>query len=174
MCVIIISVHNFLENLKLNIFYLHESPTTAAEYMCNKHVVKMILESAQLLCTAHHTCPSNAERPEKFYKKTHVNHPSAIWARTSKDNYLWLTAHANALLSEYTHRYEKQHASTSVIDWCSTNIPNIPDLGFTDMPQCMPEEYKTDNPVIAYRDYYNQAKSHLHSWKNRPVPIWIS
>mgnify|MGYP003653351786 FL=1 len=158
----------------MNIFYLHKSPTISAQYMCDKHVVKMILESAQLLCTAHHTCPTNAERPEKFYKKTHVNHPSAIWARTSKDNYLWLAAHANALLSEYTHRYEKQHASTSVIDWCSANIPNIPDLGFTDMPQCMPDEYKTDDPVIAYRNYYNQAKSHLHNWKNRSVPLWIS
>ena len=158
----------------MNIFYLDKSPTISAHCMCDKHVVKMILESAQLLCTALHTCPSNAELPEKFYKKTHVNHPSAIWARTSKDNYLWLTDHANALLSEYTHRYDKQHASTSVIDWCSANIPNIPDLGFTDMPQCMPDEYKMDDPVLGYRNYYNQAKSHIHSWKNRPVPVWIS
>ena len=106
----------------------------SAQYMCDKHVVKMILESAQLLCTSHHVCPTGIELPEKFYKQTHTNHPSAVWVRASTDNYSWLTAHANALLSEYTHRYEKQHASTPVIEWCSVNIPNIPDLGFTDIP----------------------------------------
>ena len=157
----------------MNIFYLDKSAVISAQYMCDKHVVKMILESAQLLCTAHHVCPTNAERPEKFYKQTHMNHPSAIWARASTDNYLWLTAHAKALLSEYTHRYGKQHASTPVIMWCSANRPNIPDLGFTDMPQCMPDEYKMDDPVLGYRNYYKHGKAHLHNWKNRSVPYWI-
>jgi hypothetical protein len=158
----------------LNVFYLHKSPAISAQYMCDKHVVKMILESAQLLCTAHHMCPTSAERPEKFYKKTHVNHPCAIWTRTSMGNYKWLCNHAQSLLDEYTHRYGKQHASTSVITWCKANIPNIPNGELTEIPQCMPDEYKTDDPVIAYRHYYNEAKSHLHSWKNRPVPFWIS
>jgi len=157
----------------MNIFYLHESPTTAAEYMCDKHVVKMILESAQLLCTAHHVCPSDAERPEKFYKKTHLNHPCAIWTRSCTGNYRWLCTHAQALLNEYTYRYGKQHATTPVISWCKANDPDIPDGEFSDIPQCMPEEYRADDPVIAYRDYYNKAKSHLHSWKNRQVPDWI-
>ena len=97
-----------------------------------------------------------------------------MWARASGDNYLWLTAHAKALLSEYTHRYGKQHASTSVIRWCSANIPNIPKGKPTEMPQCMPDEYKMDDPVLGYRNYYNGAKAHIHSWKNRPVPAWIS
>jgi|TARA_R110000765_G_scaffold69367_1_gene134512 hypothetical protein len=158
----------------MNIFYLHESPTTAAEYMCDKHVVKMILESAQLLCTAHHVCPSDAERPEKFYKSTHVNHPCSVWVRACVGNYSWLRDHAYALLDEYTHRYGKKHASTPVIDWCGSNNPDIPSGKFTDVAQCMPEEYKANDPVIAYRDYYNKAKSHLHSWKNRQVPDWIS
>ena len=157
----------------MNIFYLHKSPTISAQHMGNKHVVKMILESAQLLCTSHHICPSHAELPEKFYKKTHYNHPSAVWTRHSVGNYMWLAAHAKALLSEYTYRYDKQHASTSVIMWCSENIPDIPDLGFTDMPQCMPDEYKCKDSVVAYRNYYNGAKSHLHNWKRRQVPDWI-
>ena len=157
----------------MNIFYLDKSAVISAQYMCDKHVVKMILESAQLLCTAHHICPTDAERPEKFYKKTHMNHPSAIWARASADNYLWLTAHAKALLSEYTHRYGKQHASTPVIRWCSANIPNIPSGKLTEMPQCMPDEYKMDDPVLGYRNYYKHGKAHLHNWKNRSVPYWI-
>jgi len=157
----------------MNIFYLHESPTTAAEYMCDKHVVKMILESAQLLCTAHHVCPSDAERPEKFYKKTHINHPCAIWARSCTGNYRWLCDHAQSLLNEYTYRYGKQHATTSVIRWCKANDPDIPESEPTEIAQCMPDEYKADDPVVAYRNYYNQAKSHLHSWKKREVPHWI-
>ena len=158
----------------MNIFYLHKSPAVSAQNMCDKHVVKMILESAQLLCTSHHLCPTDAERPEKFYKKTHFNHPCAIWTRTCVENYRWLCNHATSLLNEYTHRYGKQHASTSVIRWCCENNPDIPKGKLTEIPQCMPDEYKTDDPVIAYRDYYNQAKSHIHNWKNRPVPIWIS
>ena len=119
----------------MNIFYLDKSAVISAQYMCDKHVVKMILESAQLLCTAHHVCPSDAERPEKFYKKTHVNHPCAIW--------------------------------------CSANIPNIPSGKLTEMPQCMPDEYKMDDPVLGYRNYYKHGKAHLHNWKNRSVPYWI-
>ena len=158
----------------MNIFYLHESPAIAATYMCDKHVIKMILESAQLLCTAHHECPTDAKRPEKFYKKTHTNHPCAIWTRNCTDNYKWLCDHATSLLNEYTHRYGKTHASTSIITWCSHNTPQIPNGELTNIVQCMPNEYKTTNPVTAYRNYYNQAKSHLHNWKNRPTPAWIN
>ena len=157
----------------MNIFYLHKSPTISAQYMCDKHVVKMILESAQLLCTAHHTCPTNAERPEKFYKKTHTNHPCAIWTRNCIGNYKWLCDHAQSLLDEYTYRYGKTHASTSVISWCVSNIPDIPDGELTDIAQCMPDEYKSNDPVIAYRNYYNKAKSHLHNWKRRQIPHWV-
>ena len=157
----------------MNIFYLHKSPTVAAQHMCDKHVVKMILESAQLLCTAHHICPSDAVRPEKFYKKTHTNHPCAIWTRNCIGNYKWLCDHAQSLLDEYTYRYGKTHASTSVISWCVSNIPDIPDGELTDIAQCMPDEYKSNDPVIAYRNYYNKAKSHLHNWKRRQIPHWV-
>ena len=157
----------------MNIFYLHKSPTVAAQHMCDKHVVKMILESAQLLCTAHHIRPSDAVRPEKFYKKTHTNHPCAIWTRNCIGNYKWLCDHAQSLLDEYTYRYGKTHASTSVISWCVSNIPDIPDGELTDIAQCMPDEYKSNDPVIAYRNYYNKAKSHLHNWKRRQIPHWV-
>ena len=161
----------------MNIFYLDKSAVISAQYMCDKHVVKMILESAQLLCTAHHVCPTDAVRPEKFYKQTHVNHPSAVWARASADNYLWLTAHAKALLSEYTHRYGKKHKCQAVIDDCFLNIPEtskFKTIYKTPHPLAMDDEYKLSDPVLAYRNYYNKAKAHLHSWKDRVAPVWIS
>ena len=102
----------------MNIFYLSECPVESAQAQCDKHVVKMILESAQMLCTAHHACPSDAERPEKFYKQAHLNHPSTIWTRGNRSQYLWLYNHMLALGEEYTKRsqegipYHKE-----VIEW---------------------------------------------------------
>ncbi len=110
----------------MNIFVLDTDPHTAAIQQLDKHVVKMILESAQMLCTAHHACPSDAERPEKFYKQAHLNHPSTIWVRTTTGNYEWMILHALALCEEYTHRYGKIHASHALIEWCADNVPAIP------------------------------------------------
>ena len=91
----------------MNIFYLRKDPIKAAQYQYNKHVVKMILESAQMLCTAHHEIMGDdANVP---YKRAHVNHPSTIWTRSSADNYAWLYWHMVALGDEYTKRYNKIH-----------------------------------------------------------------
>ena len=92
----------------MNIFYLHKDPYKAAEYQYNKHVVKMILESAQMLCTAHHHYDENTDVP---YKKAHYNHPSTIWVRQNKNHYRWLFNHMKALGEEYTDRYGKIHLS---------------------------------------------------------------
>ena len=93
----------------MNIFYLHQDPHEAAKLQYNKHVVKMILESAQMLCTAHHcVMGDDADVP---YKMAHKNHPSTIWARRSADNYTWLYHHFVALSKEYTKRYGKEHLS---------------------------------------------------------------
>ena len=109
----------------MNIFYLSECPVESAQSQCDKHVVKMILESAQMLCTAHHACPTDAQRPEKFYKQAHLNHPSTIWVRTTTENYEWMVIHALALCEEYTHRYGKIHASQALIEWCADNVPAL-------------------------------------------------
>jgi len=79
-----------------------------------------------------------------------------------------------ALCMEYTHRYDKTHKCEAVIQDCITNTPEFDHTDLTEHAQAMDDEYKLDNPVFSYRNYYNKAKSHLHSWKNRPVPIWIS
>jgi len=163
-----------VKEINLNIFYLDKHPGVAAQQMCDKHVVKMILESAQLLCTAHHECPTDTEMPTKFYKKTHANHPSAIWVRTNVKNYEWMTAHALALCEEYTYRYDKVHASQAIIEWCSDNYPNIPHGHLAKMPQCMPDEYKTDDSIQSYRDYYWHDKRNNISmkWTKREKPHW--
>lgn len=158
----------------MNIFYLDHDPVEAARAQCNKHVVKMILESAQMLCTAHHACPSDAERPEKFYKQAHLNHPSTIWVRTTTANYEWMIIHALALCEEYTLRYGKVHASQSLIEWCADNIPDIPDAEMTKIPQCMPDEFKEECGVSAYRHFYNVNKRAAFKcvWTHRTEPQW--
>ena len=153
----------------MNIFYLNKEPKLCAQYHVDKHVVKMILETAQLLSTTHWVL--GGEGP---YKQTHKNHPSAIWARSNKSNYTWLCELGMELCKEYTHRYGKTHKTQKHIEWLSTNIPNIPDGEFTQPTLAMPEQYKSDDHVQAYRLYYIKDKSHLHSWKKRENPEFIS
>lgn len=156
----------------MNIFYLHTHPILAAQYQVDKHVVKMILETAQLLCTAHHVLDNSTD--ERLYKKTHQNHPSAKWVRESEENYIWLYFHFIGLLTEYTLRYKKTHASQRLTD-ILINIPkNIPNIPMTKIPCAMPDEYKISNdPVINYREYYKHGKKDLHKWTNRMPPYWL-
>ncbi len=95
----------------MNIFYLHSDPVKAAQIQYNKHVVKMILESAQMLCTAHHHYTELLSQDDSYipYKKAHYNHPSTIWCRENSEQYLWLYDHMIALGNEYTKRYKKIH-----------------------------------------------------------------
>lgn len=138
----------------MNIFYLDKDPVKAAEYQYNKHVVKMILETAQILCTTHILIDGDdADVP---YKATHKNHPSTVWARQSADNYEWLYNHFIALSNEYTKRYDRVHLSYTK---CKDKLKNIPKslqrVGVTKMPQCMPDEYKDIHcSVKAYWNYY--------------------
>jgi len=142
----------------MNIFYLSEDPKKAATMMYNKHVVKMILESAQLLCTAH--LISDGPDANVPYKATHKNHPSAIWARESTSNYTWLYKHMLALGEEYTKRYGKIHLTILKCSGVLNKAPkNVTKAEFTPMPQCMPDQYKVDgNSVEAYWNYYEAEK----------------
>ena len=135
----------------MNIFYLDRNPILAADRQCDRHVVKMILETAQLLSTAHHEL--DGESPA--YKPTHKNHPSAVWVRASADHYLWAFEHMMALGDEYTRRYGKVHKTIAEKAEALAPLPkNIPDAGFIDPPQCMPDECKHYDTVTAYRNYY--------------------
>ena len=142
----------------MNIFYLDKDPCRAAELQYNKHVVKMILESAQMLCAAHHYY-GNEDVP---YKSTHLNHPSTVWARENHYQYQWLYWHMIALGDEYKKRYNKEHLSITKCKECLSFSPYGISLGkFNQPPQCMPDEYKDKCSVKAYWSYYIGDKSHI-------------
>jgi len=155
----------------MNIFFLDFDTKKCATYHCDKHVVKMILETAQLLCGVHHVTPQANEQVP--YKLSHKNHPCAIWSRESLSNYLYLCDLGLELCREYTYRYGKRHKSQEVIEWCIMNKPNIPDNGFTEPPRAMPDEYKVDSVIDSYRNYYIGAKSGFTTWRNRDTPKWF-
>jgi len=161
----------------MNIFFLHIDPETCAQMHVDKHVVKMILESVQLLCSAHHIFPS--DKNIKLMKLTHKNHPSAIWTRESLSNYDWLLKLTKELCKEYTYRYGKIHkCEKEYLEILTQNKPNIPDLDFTPPKQAMPETYKIetgdiDDAIEAYRQYYFYEKNHMFRWKKRDIPAWI-
>jgi hypothetical protein len=143
----------------MNIFYLDKCPYKAAELQYNKHVVKMILESAQMLCTAHHHYDNGDNVP---YKKAHYNHPSTIWCRQNKNNYRWLYNHMIALGIEYKARYRKDHLTiTKCQEPLACYPPGMPDGKFTQPPQAMPDTYKRDCAIHAYWLYYVYDKKHI-------------
>lgn len=153
----------------MNIFYLHRDPVKAAVVQYNKHVVKMILESAQMLCTAHHLlCPEESD--DIPYKIAHKNHPSTLWVRQSADHYAWLYYHMIALGEEYTKRYGKTHLTITKCKDVLSKLPGgIFNVGFEEPPQCMPDEYKVDNDAVtAYWNYYENEK---HTVKNSDEEI---
>jgi hypothetical protein len=174
----------------LNIFILDNDITKSAQYHVDKHVVKMPLEAAQLLSTciwvdeALGCAPYALNKDERealrefvvetpgIYKPTHVNHPCAIWARMSLQNYQYLYEYTLALGDEYTYRYGKEHKSVSIARGLYPPL-KAPNAGLTPFAQAMPEEYKALDAVEAYRTYYLREKSHIFSWKNREVPPWI-
>lgn len=152
----------------MNIFYLSHDPVQAAQVQYNKHVVKMILETAQLLCTAHHILGSNIHIP---YKATHKNHPSAIWVRSSAEAYMWAYEHMLALGAEYTKRYGKEHLTIAkcrdVLYTLPNNISNDP---FVQPPQCMPDEYKVEgDSVSAYWNYYENEKHTIRNQNEQKI-----
>lgn len=143
----------------MNIFVLSRCPRLAARLHCDKHVVKMILETAQLLYTAHHVV-GTPDLPPTAYKKTHANHPCALWVRESRANYLWLVELGWWLCKEYQHRYgtHKIHKTEWHILWLKSCVPRLPDGPPTPFRQAMPEAYKCDDPVQAYQAYYRENK----------------
>ena len=149
----------------MDIFYLNSDPKKAAVIQYNKHVVKMILESAQMLCTAHHCYGSSEQKVNVPYKQAHLNHPSTVWARKSKSTYMWLYDHMIALGKEYTKRYGKEHLTiTKCRDFLATPPVHIQGVEFCEPPQCMPEEYKVQgDSVSAYWNYYENEKHTVKS-----------
>jgi hypothetical protein len=154
----------------MNIFFLDKNIEECVKMHCDKHVVKMILEYAQLLSSVHRV--TNPEYEGDHYKLTHKNHPDAIWARSSIENYAYLISLAISLGEEYTFRYGKVHKSIGVIE--RMPIPSLPDLSFTEPPKCVHDDFKGIEDIVeAYRAYYIRDKRDFCTWTKRPVPYWF-
>lgn len=159
----------------MNIFVLDLDPFLAARYHCDKHVVKMTLETAQLVCTVLHGFGIQ----NTPYRPTHKNHPCALWAKQSRANLTWLLYLGESLGAEYSYRYgDKEHASSRVISWCRYTLNQRPDLQFpekslTPFALAMPEQYKSPDPVWSYRAYYLGEKHSILTYRRRQTPRWI-
>lgn len=157
----------------MNIFFLHMNQQICVQMYVDKHIVKMILETCQILCSVWHLSDENKKIYEPPYKLCHKNHPCNIWTRTSLENYKWLCILGIELCKEYTYRYGKIHKSQQYIEKMMELDPPIPSLGFTSPAQAMPDIYKSDDPIESYRAYYFFDKYHIHSWTKREIPDWI-
>ena len=151
----------------MNIFYLDRDPHEAARLQCDRHVVKIILETAQLLSTAH----NELDGGQIAYKSTHKNHPSAVWVRSSAAAYGWTFAHLVALGDEYRKRYGKVHKTirnhANALGVLPVALMNCR-ATFVDPPQCMPDECKSSDPVVGYMTYYNHKAD---DWDARGIPM---
>jgi len=165
--------------------------------LCDKHVVKMILETCQLLSTAHRVLDGHKNVREysslktkktcnkifydldniymniNVYLPTHINHPSNVWTRQTSGNYRWLYDHLIGLLDEYTYRYQKTHKCERLLEHLMFAPENIKLGPQTTVPLCMPEKYHDLYSIQSYRNYYNGEKLGFAKWTNREKPKWI-
>ena len=175
----------------MNIFFLHFKQSKCARWHCDKHVVKMILETAQLLYTAHWylaidrgylpsfaTAPPSVSEPRMrgYLPISNQKHPSALWTRESLEHYKWLALFGLALCNEYRHRFnDKKHSCENHLRWLYMNIPKeLESRGWKDPPPAMPDIYKTGTAIASYRNYYRDGKTALLKYTKRNKPHWIS
>lgn len=181
----------------MNLFVLDKDPVKAAQLQCDKHVVKMIVEAAQMLSTAHRMLDGTETRkPSKsgktmvkyyeldntinediMYKAVHFNHPCTIWTRESLQNYMWHYDHFMALCREYKYRYNKVHYTQQILENVLSVAPkNIPNVGLTPFRLAMDHEpqCKMEDPVLSYQEYYKTKKHRFKMvWTGRDIPQWF-
>lgn len=167
----------------MNIFYLSADPKLCAQAHCDRHVVKMILESHQLLSAAWYLNPDLIGAIEIYGKvlpsevltrPAFLSHPCSKWAAASSGNYYWLHSLAVALLEEYAYRFDRSHASSKKIHLLEDIPFAVFEKEFSPPPRCMPAYIRdaVSDPVTAYRMYYLLEKRHLAEWTRRPEPQW--
>lgn len=181
----------------MNLFVLSKDPVEAAQLQCDKHVVKMVVESAQMLSTAHRMLDGALEkrssksgkttvkywslpdeRENTFYKAVHMHHPCTVWTMQSNNNYTWHWVHFAALCDEYKYRYGKVHATDKLLREPLRSLPqNIPVGYLTQQPLAMkanPECMNENDVVGSYRKFY-QTKQHRFkmAWTKRDIPEWF-
>lgn len=156
----------------MNIFVLDSNPSVAAQMHCDKHVVKMCIELAQLLSCAHHA-EEKPFYPTELYAPTHTKHPCAIWTRATGANYRWAHEHWLALLAEYSLRFNRQHGSSKLARYLRFTPESLRDsYVLTPHAIAMPAGYRTPyNAVESYRRYYALGKIAITTWKSG-TPQW--
>lgn len=176
----------------MNVFYLHENAEVCAKQHCDKHVVKMIIEYAQLLSTAHRVLDGKEYegrtktgrkakrwrlddwREDTLYMASHMKHPDELWLQKSKENYDWTYRLFSCLCDEYTHRYGKVHETCRKLRDALVNAPNnLASKGFIEPPQCMPDYCKAERSIDAYHNYYIKEKVRFAKWTKRDIPEWF-
>ena len=154
----------------MNIFTLDKDPEKCSRYHCDKHIVKMVVEYTQLLSGAVRVCGYDGE---DVYKLTHINHPCALWTRSSRSNFNNLVDLTNCMFIEYTNRYKRLHASMIVFNRCADLSDYIPAGKATARPKCVPDYCKEKSVVQSYRNYYIYEKAHFAKWKHSKIPRWF-
>lgn len=183
----------------MNLFIVHYDPFEAAKMLPDKLVVKMPLEVAQLLCTAHRVIDDpnsegferTATDHEQLYKKTHQNHPCGIWVRGRASSYAWAWSHMQGLLDEYQHRYGRQHKirADGLEELLRVKPHHMDDTGepisLHDAPLCMPDEFKLSpyhheegHLQASYQNYLANGKDYTkygEGYRRCPtgVPLWV-
>ena len=161
----------------MNIFFLSTDPVKAAQMACDKHVNKMIVESAQMLANAYSLevltsddCPKTQKSNNR--KHSYLHHPMSKWVLYSHSHWNWLLNHAISLCKEKFYRQQKYHFTEQFINWCKNNIPSLPIMGWSKPPLCMPYKYTNTDTIEAYRDYYWGEKRKFAVWTKRQKPEW--
>jgi hypothetical protein len=165
----------------MNLFILSLIQKEIAQYMMDKHVSKILLEAVQMLCSAKRILDPDDEVNDRLYKLAHKNHPVTIWCRKSKENFIWTLDLVEELHNEWRYRYghpeTKFHKSYLISLVLRENIPNdnkFEECCLTPFALAMPQQYKTDDAVESYRNYYmSEEKQKIASWKKRrEKPEW--
>ena len=158
----------------MNIFVLDRDPRLAARAHCDTHVVKMAVETAQMLSTAHHVLESPTA--DHVYKPTHVNHPCNVWVRSAGGAYQWAAILLEELCREFERRRGKPHGTARLLPLLSATPMQLlaGPYQLPPHPLAMPDEFKGDCPVAAYRAFYRHAKADIARWDWLPSsrPDW--
>ena len=152
----------------MNMFILDRDPILAAEYNCDQHVSKILLESVQMLCHAHLSC--GLDPPYK--SRNHMNHPVSKWIRATVANYEWAASHALALAEQFRIRRHKVHKWHALAHYCKSNVPPLISAPMTPFHQSVNLDCVSGDPVKAYRLYYVLYKSKFATWTNYQRPPW--
>jgi len=161
----------------MQIFILHKDVNINAQFYVDKHVVKILTELCQIISTVYRKNVPDSWIPDFIFKSTHEKHPCVLWCGKNISNFCYCIELAEALYNEYQYRYNKPEKHTrakQIINYFKMVIPSLPCEPISPFAQAIPEQYKSDDAIESYREYYRKEKRHLFKWTKRPIPEWIN